>query len=469
MNKIRYILLAALLMAALPCLAQKEQKPFIDMLAAGEKPVCIATAVSDSSKIIQNPGNCPIEFLRRLGRALKKSWPEGKTNIKSATLLFNEFLGRPDFVKNFLEDNLSEKQLLSFNNLMNSHEKNFTEMMSEFNPAPEAITLKMVVNTSEILNNIKSLINGTNETDEKLPVLPSSEKEKIKENVLPVLEAFSDCYGLLSLSEKGIFGRVKVDCEKGNLQKFISVNNLTIQEYIDDEPLIILAQSHSIQEPALVMKRLESLPNMKVVNQIIASAGLDFEKDLVSNYATESILYVNLTPTGEKMIPDIRWVAKIPNAQNLIGIMPKLKNLCMQTGIFITPLDSPAKGVDLVKLNHFMTNGYSVYGSIVDKFCVLSSTEEGAIKAINRIQKPSKPEGFDDFKNCNFYFRLKTSELNVQLQQFLQSPILRNQGIPPITNLTFLKDMNDIMVKSVMTNKMIKVRLDIPFNNKNNN
>ena len=450
----------------MPCLAHKEQKPFVDMLSAGEKELCIVTSITDSSKIISNPGNCPIEFLRRLGRAIAKSWTEKKTSIKTAALMFNEYIGRPDFFKFFVDEKLSEKQINSLNKLIDTHSDKFKEMMTEFNSAPEAITFKMIVNTAEIQKNLKELINTA---DNKLPAFAANEKEKIKENFLPVIEAFSDAYSLVSISEKGIFGRFNADSEKGNLQNFISINNLTIQDIIDDEPMILLAQTHSIQEPEIVMKKLESIPNTKVVKQMIASAGLDFEKDLISNYATESVFYINLTPTGEKMLPDVRWVAKIPNSQNLKSILPKLKNLCMQTGIFVTAIDTQTKDADLVRLNHFMLGENGVYAAVIDNFCVLSSTQEGAEKALNQLKNPSKKGNYESIKECNLYFRLRTSDLNIQLQQFLQSPLLRDKGIPPITNLTFLNDMNDVIVKSQMTNNKVKISLDVPFIKKNNN
>ena len=465
MNKIRFVGLVFLMLIAVPCLAHKEQKPFIDIISAHNKEICIATSITDSSKIISNPGNCPIEFLRRLGRAIAKNWPDNTSNIKTAALMFNEHLGKPDFIKFFTEDKLSDNQLTSLNNLIDSHSEKYKEM-TDFTSASESITFKMVVNTNEVQKNLKELIN---ETNEKVSHVSSKEKEKIKENVLPVIEAFSDAYSLLSISEKGIYGRVYADSEKGNLQKFISLNNLSILDIIDDEPMILLAQTHSINEPEMVMKKLEAFPNTKVVKQMIASAGLDFEKDLIANYATESILYINLTPTGEKMLPDVRWVGKIPKAQNLIANLPKLKNLCMQTGIFVTTFESPIKDCGIVRLNHFIFGDYGIYASLFDNYCILSTTQEGAEKALIQLKNPSKKGNYDCLKECNLYFRLRTSDLNIQLQQFLQSPLMRDKGIPPITNLTFLNDMTDIVVKSSMTNKKVKISLDIPLSKKNNN
>ncbi len=466
MKRRQYIGVVFALLFAIPSFAHQVSKPFIDILSTGKHPITVATKVEDSSKIIKNPGNCPIEFLRRIGRAFSKYWPENKTSFLTATIIFKEHIGKPDFIRNLPEENLSESQIEAANSLINSHSEKFKQSEADFNPPSEAISMRFVVDVSEIQKNLKELLEEKEpqNTDKKIPVIPLNEKDKIKEDILPVIEAFSDFYGLLSISEKGIFGRVNGYCEKGNLDQITSIKPLSLDEYIDEEPLIILAQTHSNQEPAMVMKKLESIPNMKVINQLVASAGLDFEKDLlVNNYALESILYVNLTPTGEKMIPDVRLVTMLPKMEHLVSIIPNLKKLCMNTGVFITNLESTIKDVDIVRLNHFLLSDYGIYISIIDKFCVISSTQEGHIKALSFLNTPSKRVKNEKVKDCNFYFRIKTSDLNIQLQQFLQSPLLRDKGIPPLTNMTFLKEMDDVVIKSKMNNKDIKIDLNIPF------
>ena len=136
----------------------------------------------------------------------------------------------------------------------------------------------------------------------------------------------------------------------------------------------------------------------------------------------------------------------------------------MQTGIFINPInDESLKNVELVKLSHFMLKDYGIYASVVGNFCVLSSTKEGAIAAIAHLKSNKKSEKIPDAANCNMYFRIKTADLNIQLQQFLQSPLIRDKGIPPITNLTFLNDMNNITARTIMTDNKLEVILDIPF------
>lgn len=465
MNKTKCFCLCFAFLLAVSCWAQESVKEDnVEVVSVTEfKPICGSTIVNDSSKIIKNPGNCPIEILRRLGRVLGKYWPEGKSSLKSGTIMINEYVGAPNFIKTLAEDKLSEKQLKECDDLIKNHTEIFTKLSSEFESSPEAITIKTAFSIPEIEKNLKSLIASDSKVNTLVP-LSETETNKINNTILPVINIFKDCCGIVSLSEKGIFGRATTKIDKDKIKEILPKYNLTIGDYIDYEPLIILAQTHGVEDPENVMKKLDSLPNMVVVKQLVASAGIDLQKDILENYAQESILYVNLTPTGEKMIPDIRWVVLVPNIEKLLAITPKFKNLCMATGIFITEEKDSKTGIDLVRLNHFMAQNYGVYTGVVDRFCVLASTKEGAIAAINHIKNPTKTENKTvSIKDCNLFFRLKTSDLNVQLQQFLQSPMLRNQGIPPITNLTFLNDMNNITVWSILKNDQLKFFLDIPF------
>ena len=466
MKKIKCISFLFALFLSIPCFAQEtisEQE--IEVISKDSlRTICGATIIEDSSKIIINPGNCPIEILRRFGRVLSKHWPEGKKELKSATILINENFGTPNFVKSISWNNLPKKQQENFDQLLDSHSESLKKLLTEFNSASEAITVKIAMNLPQIKNILNSIINNSNNNDSNKNSVVEKEKAKVEDTLLPVLEAINDGCGVFSISENGIFGRANIVSNEAKLKEFIPIKNLTIDEYIDYEPLIILAQTHGVEDPEKVMKHLESIPNMPVIKQMVASAGIDFEKDLIGNYARESILYVNLTPTGEMLIPDVRWVVLVPDMPKLVSILPKLRNLCMQTGIFVNSIvDDSLKNTELVKLSHFMLKNYGVFASLVDNFCVLSSTKEGAIAAITHLKNNKKSGKVPDFANCNMYFRIKTADLNLQLQQFLQSPLIRDKGIPPITNLTFLNDMNNITARTIMTDNKLEVILDIPF------
>ena len=462
MNKFKCISLIFALLISTSGWSQgiNEKNIPLEVERASKRPICITTTFEDSSKIIKNPGNCPVEILRRIGRAIAKNWPDGKIPSKTGSIMFNEFVGTQNFIKAFPEDKLSETQQKACNDLMVRYTNKFSELISDFSPASEAITIKVALDIPEIQKNFKNLI----ETEDKKQT-PVSEQEisKIKNSILPVVEAFKDCCGVFSLSENGIFVRADTEIETDKIKEILPQRNLTIGNYIDEEPLIILAQTHGIEDSESAMQKLDNLPNMSVIKQMIASAGIDFKKDIIENYASESVLYVNLTPTGEKLIPDIRWITLVPTIERLRAILPKLQNLCMQLGVFVATEEDSNSKISLVKLNYFMFKDYSLYAAIQDNFCIFASTKEGAFSTINQLKNVSKANTNNKLNECNLYFRVRTSDLNTQLQQFLQSPLIRDKGIPPVTNLTFLNDMNNITVFAKLIDNKLKFTVDIPF------
>ncbi len=461
MIKHKYLNLMMALFVSAACYGQEpSQEQVIKLVVTSKKPVCVSTSIEDTSKIIKNPGNCPIEILRRIGRVLSQNWPEGKDKLCTGTLLFKEFIGTPGFIRHFKNENLSKEQQETCKNLLESHSNKIDELAKEFPAASEAITVKSVVNVESIISTIKDLV----ELPASAPVaIKPSDIEQLKTSTLPLLEKLNDAYGIFSLSEAGIFSRSTIETKSSDLQELLSLDNLTIGKYIDDEPLIAFAQSHHLKDAAQTMAKLDEMPNMAFIKNAVASAGLDFEKDIISNHAHESILYINLTPTGEKLIPDIRWVGLVPEIEKLIAILPNLKNLCVQLGIFITAVDCKVPNTSVVKLAHCMVPQYAVYAALADKFCIVTSTPEGAAMALKHLQSIDDKATGKDLTNCNLYGRIKTSDFNVQLQQFLQSPIMVNQGVPPISNLTFLKDMQDIEACTTMDEKSAKIILNIPF------
>jgi hypothetical protein len=64
------------------------------------------------------------------------------------------------------------------------------------------------------------------------------------------------------------------------------------------------------------------------------------------------------------------------------------------------------------------------------------------IKAV----KSGKAEGEKIDDNLQRYWRVSFEDFNLQLQKFLQSPLMVSKGVPPITNLTMLDDLNDLKI-----------------------
>ena len=256
----KFIYFCFVVFAAIPSFAQNASPTakLMKIKPASTRNICCATSINDSSKIILNPGNCPIEILRRLGRALGKmeffnQWSESKTFLKLGTVLIKEFAGTPNFTRLISYEHLSETQKKECDNLLTSHEDDFSRLLNEFSIASEAILIKSAVNVKEVKDTVCKF-----PTDKILTILDSN---KNNGEDLPFIGVFDDCYSVLSISEKGIFGRLEADSEKGLLGEIVTDDKISISEFIDDEPLILVAQTHSKKEASEVMKKLEGIEN----------------------------------------------------------------------------------------------------------------------------------------------------------------------------------------------------------------
>ena len=471
MKSLRYLFLTVI---ACSCFAQEPvpTEGKIEIIPAVDKEICISTKGENTTSLFSNPGNNPIEILRRIGRLISPLWPREQNTFIAGTVFFEKFVGTPNFVKSFSTQNLSPRQQEFCKNQLDSHEKMFEDLLKDFNTASTSIKIKSVFNLDAICNSFTKVVEAPLNASSSISL---SDLEKIKTYTLPILGMIKELYTVSSISEQGIYSQTFIETkENESLSKLVSLNKLTIKKYIDEKPLIVLAQTHRIENTSETMKGLMEIPNMTFINQMVASAGLDFEKDILSNYAQESIIYINLTPTGEFQIPDIRWVALVPQVEKLVSILPKLKNLCVQAGILIAYEKSKLEDASIIKLSHSMMPQYGVYAALQDRFCLLSATQEGAVEALKHLKSLSgnglsENSISEKINDSNFYCRIKTSELNEQLQLFLQSPLMANQGIPPISNLTIFNDTKDIELCTIATDKIAKIIFSIPFVKKEGN
>jgi len=212
------------------------------------------------------------------------------------------------------------------------------------------------------------------------------------------------------------------------------------------------------------MKNIKAVPQSDTIINMVASAGLDYEKDILANTARESVLYVNLEPTGDGGLPDVRFAAPVPEINKLRDNLEKLKTLCMQTGIFTQIMDEDK--ISLVKLSYFMFPQISVYAGLAENFLVLATGKKNLVKEISHILnvKAGKAKGARAVKNLKRFWKVKFADFNNQLQRFLQSPLLRDKGIPPVSNLKFLEDFGELEVQTKASEKIIEFIVDLPIN-----
>jgi hypothetical protein len=424
-----------------------------------DKPVIMAFQLERVGGFLAEPGNYPVELLRRLGRAINKDWPANSTIFKAASLYDTAAIATPDFMKPLPATALTTGQLKRADELLNGYSENFAKLAAECQPASQAIIIKMIFESHSMKEVLDTLVRQPEASNRLKP----QQIYRIETQLLPMLEASDYLVGAAIISAHGFFARFNIVSNAGNLGNEKIEHNLTIGDFINENALMFFAQTHPIEDTGEAMKNIRAVPQSETVLQMVASAGLDFENDLLANAARESILYVNLDPSGDGGLPDIRFAAPVPEIDKLRNNLEKLKTLCMQTGIFTQILED--NKISLVKLSYFMFPQIAVYAGLAENFLVLATGQKNLINEISHILnvKSGKAKGAKLIKDLKRFWKIKFADFNTQLQRLLQSPLLRDKGIPPVSNLKFMEDLSELEIVTKASPQLIEFKLDLPI------
>ncbi|HOI91362.1 MAG TPA: hypothetical protein PLK28_12725 [Candidatus Rifleibacterium sp.] len=422
--------------------------------------VIMAFQIERIGDFLSEPGNNPYEILRRLGRAINKDWPAGQNDLKAASFFNPAAIGTPDFLKPQSTLYLTTGQKQHTEELLSGYAADFDKLLAECRPASQALVIKMACESK----NLKEVLRVMTVNPDAAKKLKPQQLYRIENQIIPMLDASDYLVGAAVISLNGFFGRVNIVSNAGNLGSRQIEHNLTIGDFINEDSLMLFAQTHPIEDPAETMKNIRAVPQSDTIIQMVASAGLDFEKDILANTARESVLYVNLDPTGDGGLPDVRFAAPVPEINKLRENLDKLKTLCMQTGIFTQIMDEDK--ISLVKLSYFMFPQISVYAGLAENFLVLATGKKNLMKEISHILnvKAGKAKGARAVKDLKRFWKVKFADFNNQLQRFLQSPLLRDKGIPPVSNLKFLEDFGELEIQTKASEKIIEFIADLPIN-----
>jgi hypothetical protein len=420
-------------------------------------PVVIAYQIDRAENFLNEPGNNPVEILRRLGRSLNNQWVANQTSLLAASLFDSALIGNPEFLKPLPDAQLSDEQKKAAADMLKKYEPALQKLVNECKPASQAILIRAVCENLSL----RQAISGTPPKKSE-GAGDASALDRAKKELMPILEASDYLAGALVISANGCFGKLKVISEKSLLATNKIEHDISIGKYINHEALMFFCQTHPLENPAEAFKELAAVPQSATVISMVASAGLDFEKDILANTARESILYVNLEPSGDGGIPDIRFVAPVPDIDKLRGNLDKFKQLCQQTGIFTQAIEGD---FPMVKLSYFMLPQAAVYAGLYGRFLVIATAQKNLASELTHLKNvedgPQKAVEIPE-KQKRFW-KIRTDDFNSQLQKLLQSPALASQGIPPITNLTFFEDIEHLVLKSSASASEIEFSLEIPL------
>ncbi|MFZ5950446.1 MAG: hypothetical protein ACOYXC_07060 [Candidatus Rifleibacteriota bacterium] len=453
--------LAFILMILSGALAFAEKVSFTSIPDAEAKApgrVLIAFKAERTGNFLAEPGNVPIEFLRRAGREINKNWQADEKQLEAASVFEEESFGQKDFLKPKKLIELSSGQQKDAKALIDRYSSEADELLQEIKPNDNCILMKMAAETEPIIELLKSLI----EKKQSVGRLREDQIFKIQHQVLPMLECSDYLIGAAILSDQGFEARLRIKSLSGRLADPRISHSISIGKFINHDALMFFAQTHPVEDPSELMKSMLEIPQTSTVISMVASAGLDFEKDLLANSARESIFYVNLEPTEDSGLPDLRFVAPVPDIKKLESNLEKLKTLCVQSGIFVKNLEGKTPGV---RLSHFMFPQYGVFAALCDEFLVLASTEEKLYEEIDFLRSVKAGKPSSDFPNENLqrFWRINFSDFNLQLQKLLQSPLMADKGVPPIPNLAFLNDLDDMKILTRLEPDRLDLSMLLPI------
>lgn len=422
-----------------------------------ELPVVIAYQIERAENFLNEPGNNPVEILRRLGRSLNSQWTANQTSLLAASLFDSAGIGGPDFLRPLPDTQLSSEQKKAAANMLKKYESAIQKLVDECKPASQAIVIRAICENLSLRQALAQPPAKTSVKSDKINALARAKKE-----LLPILEASDYLAGALVISANGCFGKLKVISEKGLLKTDKIEHDITIGKYINHDALMFFCQTHPLENPAQAFKELAAVPQSATVISMVASAGIDFEKDILANTARESILYVNLEPSGDGGIPDIRFVAPVPDIDRLRGNLDKFKQLCQQTGIFVNVIESE---FPMVKLSYFMLPQAAVYVGLYGRFLVIATAQQNLASELTHLKNvdADSEKAVELPEKLKRFWKIRTDDFNSQLQRLLQSPVLASQGIPPVTNLTFFEDIEYFVLKSSASASEIEFSLEIPL------
>ncbi|MFZ2957601.1 MAG: hypothetical protein WA705_11980 [Candidatus Ozemobacteraceae bacterium] len=355
------------------------------------------------------------------------------------------------------------EQKTGFETLMKNGDAIFSVMSAELPPPGKGLYIKGIFDPSKIDNMITKFLEDPRQVRRVSP----GQLFKLRNNLLPLIKLADTLAMVGAVSDEGMHFRLRVQGTPESSKPLADLTKFSVgpkcAAFIDPDALLNVAQLHVLPPPGSIIGQIRAIPQTAVIQGYLASVGLDLEKDILPTNAQDSMVTMSLNPIGDGGIPDIRVIAKVENPAALLAMVPKLKQLAVNLGIFVAI--STEAAYPTVKVSYFLFPNFGVHLSMVDGFLVLATGNEGLVKTIARIQDVTsgKIPAFKIPESVQRYWRVSFQRLNEQLQRLLQSPLLANRGIPPISNITMARELGDLVLFTRILPDHLEISVDLPL------
>lgn len=412
---------------------------------------------------LKSPDKEPLEFFRRLARMLSPQIEKhlGKP-YDAADFVPAVTAGKPEKPKPIKADIWTDAQKAAVEQLRIRQTGLLGNLMKAIPFPDDGLHLIAVAEPHSLVSQLEAML----ENPEAQAKLRPGQMMKLQTKFIPFLR-MADAIGVvMSLTPSGFALEIQLRGGESFAEAMLPGGNppapLTCSKFIFPDSLVSFVQVSPTVSPADTMQALRAFPQTRIVESYLASAGLEFERDILSNPGIESFVNLDLTPNGEGGLPDLRVAIRVKDPVKLLSLVPQLKQLAMSVGVMIAP---NMEKRPTAKISYFLLPTVGVHVGMLGEYLLISTGRDSLLKIADRIENVSagKEAGFAGIPaDAHRYWKIRFRVLNEQLQKFLQSPLIAGRGIPPLSNLNVANELGDLLMITRIKTDGINMRLDLP-------
>jgi len=410
------------------------------------------------------PADEALELLRRFGRQLSRF----STRLADGQLLVAGFTSDASGPRRLPMANVPKKdwtaaQTAGVEALLAKGQSLLADLDKDLPEPAKGLSFKALVDPARVLSMVEPLLERAVQEGK----IKATQVLKIEERILPLMKIAD--VGALSavVAPDGLKMRITLRPNPSSLADLARLGAdqpLAAAAFIDPDNLFNVAQVHVLPKPEETMDLLRRIPQTSILEGMLASAGLNLEKDILPTFARNSMVSANFVPLGEGGLPDFRIIGQVPDPAALLAIAPKMKQLAMQMGVFVNP--SVEGNIPTFRISYFMFPDFGVHLTLVGDFLVIGTSRPQLVKTAERIRdvKAGKIPAYAIPPEAKRVWRIRFRGFNEQLQAFLQqSPLLAGRGVPPVHNLTVMDELGDMVLLTLIGKERFDITLDLPF------
>ncbi|MBP7633033.1 hypothetical protein KBA41_02600 [Candidatus Ozemobacteraceae bacterium] len=460
---VRFVLGVALTILFFCGIASAAQETGTSLTAEKAGDARLLVTVTRFGTFLKSPDKEPLEFFRRLGRMLS---PQLEKHLDkpydAADFVPAASAGKQEKPHPIKADLWTDTQKAAVDQLRVRQTGLLGNLMKAIPFPDNGLHLIAIAEPHSLVAQLEAML----ENPEAQARLRPGQMMKLQTKFIPFLR-MADAIGVvMSLTPSGFALEIQLQGGATFAEAMMPGGTppapLTCSKFIFPDSLVSFVQVSPTVSPSETMQALRAFPQTRIVESYLASAGLEFERDILSNPGLESFVNLDLTPTGEGGLPDLRVAIRVKDPVKLVSLVPQLKQLAMTVGVMAAP---NLEKRPTAKISYFLLPNIGVHVGMLGEYLLLSTGRDSLLKLADRIENVSagKEAGFAGIPaDAHRYWKIRFCLLNEQLQKLLQSPLLVGRGIPPLSNLNVANELGDLIMITRIRNDGINMRLDLP-------